>query len=119
MKLLTCFQPFGVLDDPTKDLRASKKKVFNEILHQQKKIKFAREILTTCEFKVIDLKKEHGELDLQLALLDGRFKIVPPYKPEKTPEERKETVKGIFKLIEKLSRDEKLKLIEKLKNGGK
>lgn len=117
MKLLTCFQPFGVLEDPTKELRASKKKIFSEIVINQKKMKYAQEILTRCRFKEIDLKKAHGEADLRLAMMDGRFKVVPPYKPEKSPKEKRETVKKLFKFIEKLSEADKLAIMKQLKKG--
>jgi hypothetical protein len=117
MKLLSCFQPFGVLEDPTKDLRASKNKLKEEILILNKKMEHAARIYHMCWLKKLDINKKYKEEDFKLAKLDGRYKIVEPFKPEKTKKEKKKEVKALEKLLGNLSNDQKKELISKMMKG--
>ena len=52
----------------------------------------------------------HKEVDEELSMIDGRFKILPPHKPEKI----KKPKKSMKKTIKELSPEERKKLIAEL-----
>lgn len=119
MKLLECFQPFGVLDDPTKDLRASREELKKRILLTTKKMEHARRIYDINYWKKVELKKSYRKTDFELAKLDGRYKVVKPFKPEKKRKEKKKERKAFERLLDKMTKSQKLELIEKMERSLK
>lgn len=117
MKLLECFQPFGLLEDPIAYNRKKRDEIKQQIITCQKKMEHCKQIYYLAREKVIGLRLNYMKVDRYLASMDGRLTICKPYKPEKKKKKGKvelTPVEAATKAINKMTESEKTALIAAL-----
>ena len=116
MKLITCFRPFGLLPDPIECHRKRKEAIKEQIKTCQKKMDHAKNIFLLTREHAIKLRKDYMKVDRRLAMMDGRYKVVKPYKGEevKKPESSKTAMQKATKAIDSMTAQQKLELLKML-----
>ncbi len=62
-----------------------------------------RELTSRAEMKYIKLSRRFQDYDRQLALVDGRYKVLPPYEGKKKPKKAPElTIEQIMRIAQRL-----------------
>ena len=115
MKLLECFQPTGLITyDPTIVFKERKAKIIKEIELCTKKKHILEQRWYLNDEKITNLKREYEQEDRKLAKIDGRWKVVEPFKAPKTTKSKTEkmkefqTLKSLFKRMNKEDKEELL-----------
>ena len=60
------------------ELKARKDQLYDQLKTARKKVDMARDLLIQYEEKYYALKNEFEQVDQKLAMLDGRYKKLPP-----------------------------------------
>lgn len=60
------------------DLKAKKSQLYEQLKAARKKVDMARDLLVQYEEKYYTLKNEFEQVDQKLAMIDGRYKKLPP-----------------------------------------
>jgi integrase len=62
-----------------------------------------RELTSRAEMKYVKLSRRFQDYDRQLALVDGRYKVLPPHEGKKKPKKEPElTIEQIMSIAQKL-----------------
>lgn len=98
----------SALDRELDSKRQQRKKALIDIYTQQYYLAREEQVLNGIRAQLFELRRKYAQLDYDLAMIDGRFQVIPENKkPIKDPDNLKKT-------IAKMSKSEKMKLLKEL-----